>query len=527
MRIDLETIKKIEYYLTNNMSVVERKLFEQEITNNHELREAVQEQKNLTMAMEKSTIKSLAVNAGIKYRRNQFIKYVATACVVVVMVIGSYLVYDMFTKTASVNQEVLVENVVPHVDSSQPNINETVQTDSLSTNQSNTKVKDGYTVYSTKKIKNNKEFFNNQQMAKTNHVVDSNSVKLIGLSDEKRLNVENQLNEHVSKKDSFINDIKLLVDNDQIFHHFTKESEFFTVSAKKDIQIKGWEGTRITIPQGTLVDSTGKVVTGSVKIQLMEFYNKSDVILANLHTQSDDQLLESAGTIYIAITQDGEELYVAPDKSISIQFNGKEKNDSMLLFNGIANKDKLDWKLNDMYKTIIDSSYYTGKTMKSKGGAIFHWSKKVNKKNAKKHGKLRIRYYNPGFNNLILQTNQLGWINCDRFISSNNNTSLTVKYNTGFAPVIRLVFTSMNSLMSSNNYDDTQTLFSNVPIGKEVDVVAFSMVNNEPYYFLQKITIAKDQVLFIDLKKTTLDDLEKSIKALNRPRRSHDFKLLN
>lgn len=514
MRIDLETIKKIEYYLTNNMSVIEKKMFEQEMEGNEQLREAVMEQKNLTMAMEKSTIKSMAVNAGIKYRRNLMIKYVAGVCTVVVLLVGGYFVYDGLSNTKNMNEDALVENVVPSTGENSPlqNVVTSAATDSLSSGQT-------YQIPLIEKGINH--------VKKDVLIIDSLPDKVFTSHLPDTFTITNKTNDDTDVKvDSLLKDIQPNADNGKIYDHFVKESEFFTVSVNKDIKIKGIEGTRITIPKGSLVDSHGDAVEGTVTIQLIEFYKKSDMIFGNLHTQANGELLESGGMIYISAMQKDEELFIASDKKISIQFTGKELKDSMLLFNAVAGNDKLDWKLNDYYQTKTDTVY--SKT-KWRGGKHHKYgtSREVKNHKGKKDLEMNVYTYNPGFDNLILQTNQLGWINCDRFSDHKNNTSLSVTYDAGYTPVVRLVFPLINSMMASISANDLETQFINIPIGMQVYIIAFAMVDDVPYYFTKRITVTANQVEHIDLQKTTLDQLEIDIKKFDASGRSNDFQLMN
>jgi hypothetical protein len=74
MRIDLEMIKKIEAYLTGTMDPAELKAFEQELNTNIELRNAVEQQRNLMKAMEKTFVRNAAKNAGKKVRMYKLLK---------------------------------------------------------------------------------------------------------------------------------------------------------------------------------------------------------------------------------------------------------------------------------------------------------------------------------------------------------------------------------------------------------------------------------------------------------------------
>jgi hypothetical protein len=514
MRIDLETIKKIEYYLTNNMSDVEKKLFENDMTGSPDLRQAVLEQKNLIMAMEKSTIKDLAINAGMKYRRNLMIKYIAGIGTAIILLVGGYFIYDHSTDSSLVKKKVIVENNVSPNESSP-----------IVSNITQRPVKDSTTF---------KGFYNptieNLSANVTDDVLiaDSVSKHTIAKLDTLKSNSNIKTDHVVAQVDSIKKEKKPIIDNSKIFHHFVKESEFFTVPVNKDIRIKGIEGTKILIPGGSLVDLEGMPVTGNVTVQLIECYKKSDFIFGDLPTQSNGQLLESGGMIYVDVTQNDQKLKLKSNKKIQIEFAGKTKNDSMLLFQADYSFEKTDWKQDHYYTTKLDTLFTTWKgseaVISKKSKRKHHVNKKMMNDTVVAS---RINKTNPAFDNLILESGQLGWIACDRFVENKNNTSLTVKHSLGFIPVIRLVFPSINSMMASQKDGDDATVFQNIPVGVEVDVVVFAMVNDEPYYFTKRITVTNNDIVIIELQKTTMDDLQKFIRKFDNPGKSNDFRLMN
>jgi len=519
MRIDLETIKKIEHYLTDNMSVIENKLFEQDMSGSRELRQAVLEQKNLIMAMEKSTIKNLAVNAGIKYRRNLIIKYVAGAFTIVLLVLGGYFVYDNLNDSKSGVEDALVENVVPKNESN-PDENTQVTTttkDSISSGQTNfkpTTTYKGSSIHST-----------------FSHLVDSDkNITLSTINNDDTLKVKYKIGVNINDQvDSVKKVLQPKVDNSKIFHYFAKESEFFTVPVNKDIRIKGIDGTKIVIPGGSLVDEDGMSVTGNVTVQLIESYKKSDFIFGNLPTESNGQLLESGGMIYVDVMQNDKKLKLKSNKKIQIEFGGKIKNDSMLLFNAANTNDKSDWILNENYQTKYDTTFTTWKgsdAVVGKKSKRKHWFNNRKTMNDTVVAS-RVKKSNPAFDNLVLESGQLGWISCNKFLENKNNTTLTVRHNLGYAPVVRLVFPSINSMMASQQDGNDETVFQDIPVGMEVDIVVFAMFDDEPYYFTKRITIAKNHLVTIDLEKTTMDDLQKSIRKFDNPGKSKDFQLMN
>lgn len=100
----------------------------------------------------------------------------------------------------------------------------------------------------------------------------------------------------------------------------TLPSVEFTIDAGADTTIFGKQGTRIFIEKETFQFADGRPVTGPVKIELKEFYDKSDMVLADLATASNGRMLETGGMLNIAATSEGQDVEIRGDKRIVVHF---------------------------------------------------------------------------------------------------------------------------------------------------------------------------------------------------------------
>jgi len=98
----------------------------------------------------------------------------------------------------------------------------------------------------------------------------------------------------------------------------------FTISASSDTTLFGKQGTRLFIEKGTFQFADGTPVTDSIKIEVKEFYKKSDITLADLSTESDGNLLETGGMLNITATSNGKEIEIRNDKRIVVHFPKKQ-----------------------------------------------------------------------------------------------------------------------------------------------------------------------------------------------------------
>ncbi len=97
-------------------------------------------------------------------------------------------------------------------------------------------------------------------------------------------------------------------------------TEEFTIKANVDTTIFGDQGTRIFIGSETFQFPNGELVMDSIKVELKEFYKKSDIILADLSTVSNGRILETAGMVNIKAFANDEEIEIRPDKRIVVHF---------------------------------------------------------------------------------------------------------------------------------------------------------------------------------------------------------------
>ena len=96
--------------------------------------------------------------------------------------------------------------------------------------------------------------------------------------------------------------------------------EEFIIKSNSDTTLFGKQGTRVFIGSETFEFSNGELVSDSIKIQLKEFYKKSDIILAELSTESNGKLLETGGMINIKAFANGKEVEIRPEKRIVVHF---------------------------------------------------------------------------------------------------------------------------------------------------------------------------------------------------------------
>jgi hypothetical protein len=128
----------------------------------------------------------------------------------------------------------------------------------------------------------------------------------------------------------------------------SKKVSYFVIKTNRDTVIKCKEGTLLSIPAGAFLNvSDQRPLVGEVKISVREFYKISDMMMEGLTTTSDNQLLETAGMIYIKATskENNDSCILKPGKNITIGLANSDTNnvDRMQLFNGVHSNSNITW----------------------------------------------------------------------------------------------------------------------------------------------------------------------------------------
>lgn len=408
----------------------------------------------------------------------------------------------------------------------------------------------------------------------------------------------------------------------------------FTISANSDTTVFGKQGTRLFIEKGTFQFADGTPVTDSIKISLKEFYKKSDILLADLSTESDGKLLETGGMLNISATSNGKEIEIKQDKRIVVHFpKSRDSYKQMNLFFADANSNDstvANWEIDTVSlvkptiqilswgyywynhndstpvdskpKNFVDTGYYwnplelyvnkfefskstieeinnytsdyyvgvefdintSGKILnpivksklsknaqkellnfvnglpeltpsKDKNGnivtrrAILGLSKgqiiplyksreeylssfdqkysRFEKQPIKNVNDAELEYY-------IFSVAKLGWINCDRFLESEKTIDYYLQIPVDKDIKVKMVFKDIDGVLMASSTDG-KFIFSKVPMGRQVTIVAIKNTNGQFQTAFQEVTISDKPLETLALKETTLTELKQQLEKLN------------
>lgn len=108
----------------------------------------------------------------------------------------------------------------------------------------------------------------------------------------------------------------------------------FSIEPGKGNMIQGKGGTKVWLPPNALTFTDGTQPKTPVRLLLKESYAYSEMIIDGLSTQSDGQLLETGGMVYLEAEAEGRSLQLASGQQLTIGMPTAQLQEGMQLFMG-------------------------------------------------------------------------------------------------------------------------------------------------------------------------------------------------
>ncbi len=109
----------------------------------------------------------------------------------------------------------------------------------------------------------------------------------------------------------------------------------------------------------------------------------------------------------------------------------------------------------------------------------------------------------------------LGWINCDRFVRMKNRKKYRLKIKNFDDADVKLVFKSMNAILSSKNYGEIMDFGWISGKEEEVLLIAIKKNENELYLGIEERKTGNTSDLNFDYKKVSIDELRDRLDELS------------
>jgi hypothetical protein len=262
-------------------------------------------------------------------------------------------------------------------------------------------------------------------------------------------------------------------------------------------------GTQISI-NGACLTKNGNAVTGLVAVEIVELYDRGNMLLTNKTTMGrmDDggkAIMISGGEFYVNATQGGDQLALGCNMQVIIPVDLTGGADNLMsLWKGTVGED---------CDSTIGCDDIVWDEIRDEEGNMpgIEIGKGITQGDA---------YYT------FFQ--EFGWTNVDRFAGDPRpKTGLLVDVPEGFDDENSAVYISYdgepNALAFLDKYDDSLELFTEhygqIPIGLEAHVIFVSEADGDWLYAIKGVTIVADGTISFDLSETaTASDAQ--LKAL-------------
>lgn len=311
---------------------------------------------------------------------------------------------------------------------------------------------------------------------------------------------------------------------------FTSIDEFlplpvqtFTINPQEDNRLVGTQGTVINIPAYTLSLRNGSTPS-EMTVELKEVYGGGQIIQANLHTASGGKMLRSGGTIHIDAHTNGKPAQVANGKHLELEFpHGEEVTDNMEVFNGrIDRSGNFDWVpqqgRNVTVMEMKESFFINGKEVSAEEyyARMQAWEDRKAAREREEAIAEQVAANENAMDAYLLQSDQLGWINCDEFYDVENKTDVIVYVDTTYRPSVRMVFDNISSVMGGYYDQRAGTVtFSDIPVGESVRLVGYSIMDGNAYMANRSVVVSDNLKQNLKLVATTKQEMEAELASLN------------
>jgi len=119
--------------------------------------------------------------------------------------------------------------------------------------------------------------------------------------------------------------------------------QHFNVNPAEGATIEGKDGILIIVPTDAFLDEKGELVTAPVDFELVEALTLEDMVLYNLKTTSNGEMLESGGMFYTNATAAGKPLKINPKRPLYIEIPTVKKQAGMKAFSSEIIDGELNW----------------------------------------------------------------------------------------------------------------------------------------------------------------------------------------
>lgn len=301
--------------------------------------------------------------------------------------------------------------------------------------------------------------------------------------------------------------------------------QHFVIDPRQYNRLEGDHGTVVHIPAHALQLANGSVPE-RMNVSMVEVYDKGDFIRAGLHTASDGRMLRSGGSVRLTADAGGRAAQVAPGKELDLEFphSGNEPASNMETFNGRVDRNgNFDWvRRGDRVErtmSVREEFFINGQEV-SKQEYLAKQQEWENRKAAREREEQiaeQVERNEEAVDAYLLQTDELGWINCDEFYDVENTVDVIVLADTLHRPSVRMVFDEMKSVLAGEPDARTGTvIFRSVPMDAPVRIIGYSVMDGVPYMDERVLRTSGSAPIELNLQASSKDKVQFALAELGQ-----------
>lgn len=276
------------------------------------------------------------------------------------------------------------------------------------------------------------------------------------------------------------------------------EQQCFVIDPFKKDFFKTKGGNFFVFQANSFVTEYGFSISEKIVVCVWEFYKKKDMIVSQLSSGGENQVLETASTFYIQAYKGDDEIQLKQGKSYKIYLNKNHDTKGFKAYYGEVKDGNVMW--------MQDKDSYVYISMFDEG----ELHKLANEKKDSLEEDPEKRYEKK----LLLNGKKIGWINCDRIINVDKPSDLDVildKVNQEFT--VRLVLSRKNAILPglANSNSINHYKFSKVPSGESGYVLAYKESGDGYLLAYSQVTIGFIKAINLQPEYKTKQEFENLI----------------
>lgn len=341
-----------------------------------------------------------------------------------------------------------------------------------------------------------------------------------------------------TKQEGLISPFGELEQVDELLAELSEKPQVFSTTSSMETTVTGLEGTIIHVDPSRLEAVDGSPLGDKIDIELIEMTDNQSLIYNNAQTVSNGKILVTGGAYYINMTSNGKQLKMKKGESFAVEFP-KLSNEKMDLFlgerdetgqmNWVKTDDKFQAKQISNVSEPVKPIIYVSEIEVVSDSSDIVIPKEINKNEVSKEEyekyleelrkyekrKKEIAYQRKTYQAVNLLN--FGWINCDRFYedsSPKTEIEFVVENDSILTARIFVLFNDIESMLTAYYFKDEETVVSNIPQNKELQIIALAIKNEQSYISEQTITTKEDNLVKIEFEESSQKEIRQVIENI-------------